>query len=115
MQQVSIYAILLAIGGGIGWAGSRHLNPERATTQNNDPAPVTMDVSVRETPIAQAPPPPERVNQNFIAEAAEKVGPAVVRIDSSRTVSGIPDPLRRFFGDDAPSVSYTHLTLPTKA
>jgi S1-C subfamily serine protease len=102
MQQVSIYAILLAIGGGIGWAGSRHLNPERATTQNNDPAPVTMDVSVRETPIAQAPPPPERVNQNFIAEAAEKVGPAVVRIDSSRTVSGIPDPLRRFFGDDAP-------------
>jgi len=40
---------------------------------------------------------------NFIAAAAERVGPAVVRIDSSRTVSArLPDMLnRRFFG--APS------------
>jgi S1-C subfamily serine protease len=105
IQQVSLYAVLLAIGGGVGWAGSRQLYPvaERSVAQVEEPAPVAVDVAVRESPIAQAPPPTfEQINQNFIAEAAEKVGPAVVRIDSSRTVSSIPDPLRRFFGDDSP-------------
>jgi len=50
------------------------------------------------------------VNPNFIAEAAQKVGPAVVRIDSKRQVvsRGVPeefsnDPtLRRFFGNREP-------------
>jgi S1-C subfamily serine protease len=46
----------------------------------------------------------ERSNPNFIADAVERVGPAVVRIDSERTVTQMPDafqnPLfRRFFGD----------------
>jgi S1-C subfamily serine protease len=48
-------------------------------------------------------------NPNFIADAAQKVGPAVVRIDSTRQVAsrGLPeefsgDPrLRRFFGGDS--------------
>lgn len=45
-------------------------------------------------------------NQNFIADAVERVGPAVVRIDSSRTVTAsrrpaiFNDPVfRQFFGD----------------
>ncbi len=50
------------------------------------------------------------VNPNFIAEAAQKVGPAVVRIDSKRQVvsQGAPDDfsndptLRRFFGNQEP-------------
>ena len=49
-------------------------------------------------------------NPNFIAEAAQKVGPAVVRIDSKRQVvsQGVPDEfsndpmLRRFFGNQDP-------------
>jgi Do/DeqQ family serine protease len=47
-------------------------------------------------------------DQNFIAKAVEKVGPAVVRIDSSRTVKtelppGFNDPFfRQFFGADIP-------------
>jgi S1-C subfamily serine protease len=49
-------------------------------------------------------------NPNFIAEAAQKVGPAVVRIDSKRQVvsQGVPDEfsndptLRRFFGNQNP-------------
>jgi S1-C subfamily serine protease len=46
---------------------------------------------------------------NFIASAVEKVGPAVVRIDSARRVSNdVPDAFRnpffrRFFGDDVPT------------
>lgn len=104
LKQASIYAILLSIGSGIGWASSRYLEAEDPTAVEPEVSePVAVDVAVRESPIAQAPPVnPEPVDQNFIAQAAEKVGPAVVRIDSSRTVSGIPDPLRRFFGEDTP-------------
>ena len=49
---------------------------------------------------------PQRAG-NFVAAAVNRVGPAVVRIDTERTVStNIPDPFfddpffRRFFGDD---------------
>lgn len=48
-------------------------------------------------------------NSNFIVEAVQRVGPAVVRIDSSRTVkTGVPDMFndpffRRFFGQLPPS------------
>lgn len=47
-------------------------------------------------------------NTNFIAEAVDVVGPAVVRIDASRTVTAqmpeaLNDPFfRRFFGDQVP-------------
>jgi S1-C subfamily serine protease len=106
LKQISVYATLLAIGGGVGWAGSRYLNERETPTAESSPQPpVAVDVAVRESPIAQVPVQIESApqNPNFIAEAAEKVGPAVVRIDSSRTVnSGIPDTLRRFFGEDAP-------------
>jgi len=51
---------------------------------------------------------PGQTDTNFIARAVEKVGPAVVRIDSSRTVQRrrsalFKDPfLREFFGRDVP-------------
>ncbi|MFQ3583534.1 MAG: HhoA/HhoB/HtrA family serine endopeptidase [Cyanobacteriota bacterium] len=48
---------------------------------------------------------------NFIAAVAEKVGPAVVRIDATRRVSRVVDPelfnqplFRRFFGDQIPQL-----------
>jgi Do/DeqQ family serine protease len=49
-------------------------------------------------------------SDNFIAEAVDKTGPAVVRIDSSRTVKArrpaiLDDPLfRQFFGDSADGI-----------
>lgn len=51
---------------------------------------------------------PGQNDTNFIARAVEKVGPAVVRIDSARTVSRRRSPLlddpffREFFGRDVP-------------
>jgi Do/DeqQ family serine protease len=51
---------------------------------------------------------PGQTDTNFIARAVEKVGPAVVRIDSSRTVRRRQSPLfndpffREFFGRDLP-------------
>ncbi|MCJ2541741.1 HhoA/HhoB/HtrA family serine endopeptidase [Thermostichus vulcanus] len=48
---------------------------------------------------------------NFIAAVAEEVGPAVVRIDATRTVSRVANPelfnqplFRRFFGDQIPQL-----------
>jgi Do/DeqQ family serine protease len=53
--------------------------------------------------------PSPQTNLNFIAEAVEIVGPAVVRIDSSRKLSSqdVPEPFknpffRRFFGNEMP-------------
>ncbi|WP_316430220.1 HhoA/HhoB/HtrA family serine endopeptidase [Leptolyngbya sp. NK1-12] len=105
-RQIVLYATLLAIGGGAGWAGSRYL----AQTQSNSPA--NSDTAESPAPViyqASQPPMVERrtepVNQNFIAAAVEKVGPAVVRIDASRKVSRSLDSLnnplfRRFFGEE---------------
>lgn len=110
-RQLGIYLILLAAGGGAGWAGNQYLNARQETLN-----PSVSETAETETitPLAARPEPTEAIspsiaavnnNPNFIADAVEKVGPAVVRINASRRVaSGIPDgfpnPLRRFFEDD---------------
>ncbi|MEA5506822.1 HhoA/HhoB/HtrA family serine endopeptidase [Halotia wernerae UHCC 0503] len=61
--------------------------------------------------VNAAPPLPAATDPNFVIQVVKKVGPAVVRIDSSRTVkSRIPeefnDPFfRRFFGSQLPQQS----------
>jgi Do/DeqQ family serine protease len=61
------------------------------------------------TRVNAAPPLAATTDPNFITSVVQKVGPAVVRIDSSRTVtSRIPDELndpfvRRFFGSRLPT------------
>lgn len=60
------------------------------------------------SPVNAAPPLPAATDPNFITEVVQRVGPAVVRINSSRTVrSQIPDEFndpffRRFFGSQIP-------------
>lgn len=70
-----------------------------------------------QTAMAQALPPSGRssallsatINPNFIADVVQQVGPAVVRIDSTRTVTshfpdGLNNPaLRQFFGNQLPA------------
>ncbi len=106
-KQLGIYAAVLAAGGAAGLAGGYYLNAENRPSQDTV-------LSAALEPPAQPPQPLPTTsvvvqnNPNFIADAVEKVGPAVVRIDSERTVTGqVPDPLqnpffRRFFGDEAP-------------
>ena len=91
-RQILLCATLLVTGGGIGWAGNRHLRQPQAV-ENALPA-------VYPAPIAAQPSLP--VSANFIAKAVQRVGPAVVRIDASHHLSslGSDDPvLRRFFGE----------------
>ncbi len=107
-KQTTLYVTLLSIGGGMGWLGNRYLQGS-----NNLETGLVLPVVRQQIPAYAYPPVQEnravdRSNPNFIAEAAEKVGPAVVRIDaSSKVANQVPEafknPLfRRFFGENLP-------------
>jgi S1-C subfamily serine protease len=114
-QLVWVSAALIA-GCGAGWAGhyyfAKEFLQEETSTSVETPQTVTTSTfrSMVEPPSAEAAIPRQfsQDNPNFIAAAAERVGPAVVRIDSERSVSeAMPDALnnpffRRFFGDELP-------------
>jgi S1-C subfamily serine protease len=108
LKQAGIYTLLLVLGGGAGWASSQYLQTGnlpflKHSTVSPPNTPVVYQPNLKPSPIVRS----DRNNHNFIAEAVDKVGPAVVRIDSSRTVSsGFSDALqnpllKRFFGEDS--------------
>ncbi|MFB2934173.1 HhoA/HhoB/HtrA family serine endopeptidase [Aerosakkonemataceae cyanobacterium BLCC-F154] len=107
-KQLTLYLTLLSLGGGAGILGNRYLqseNPIRQTASMTPviPQPLTPQPSPSLSRIPISP-----GNVNFIAEAAQKVGPAVVRIDAARKVeTRLPElfqnPLfRGFFGNEKP-------------
>ncbi|MBD2123187.1 HhoA/HhoB/HtrA family serine endopeptidase [Trichocoleus sp. FACHB-262] len=106
-KQLTIYLALLAIGGGAGAWGNRYLTAER-TTSSGGLAPFLQPQTQKPSARTTASLPISPTSPNFIAAAVEKVGPAVVRIDSARTVTGnVPEAFRnpmfkRFFGGEAP-------------
>ncbi|MCG8367980.1 MAG: trypsin-like peptidase domain-containing protein [Pseudanabaenales cyanobacterium] len=126
-KHVGIYTVLLAAGCGTGWFGhhffrqtfSQHLSDQQEVKAIAKPQAVTTSLqSVVETTRQFATPAAilEQNNPNFIAEAVEQVGAAVVRIDAARSVAeDIPEafqhPLfKRFFGDKEPTAPfYEHL------
>jgi S1-C subfamily serine protease len=108
LKQLATYVSLLAIGSGAGIISSQYWLKQQ---QDNSPV---VEAPTRLETLASASKPsivtalPATTNPNFIAQAVERVGPSVVRIDSARRVSSdLPDAFRnpffrRFFGDDAP-------------
>ena len=103
-KQFTIYLALVSLGGGGGWLASRYVQ-----SNNSDPLSATVAI-VKHNPAVSPPRVPEdqeidRSSSNFIADAAEIVGPTVVRIDATRkSAQDVPDafknPLfKRFFGD----------------
>ncbi|MDY6784042.1 MAG: HhoA/HhoB/HtrA family serine endopeptidase [Cyanobacteriota bacterium] len=104
-KQVGIYLSLLIFGGSAGVWGSRYLaRRDRATPESAKVVPASLHpFVVQPSPAAN---PDNRLN--FIAQAVQRVGPAVVRIDASRTVSqDTPETFaqpffRRFFGEQVP-------------
>jgi Do/DeqQ family serine protease len=107
LKQLTVYLTLLGLGCGAGVLGSRYLMAEQQPIAN---PPETIP-AVSQPPLRpqQASRPPE-ANMNFIAQAVERVGPAVVRIDAARQVSSSELPeafknpfFRRFFGNDMPA------------
>jgi len=103
LKQLTVYLTLLGLGGGAGVLGSRYLMAEQQVASQPEAVPAVLQ------PLnSQAPSHPPEENLNFIAQAVERVGPAVVRIDSARQVSrDVPDSFRnpffrRFFGNEVP-------------
>jgi S1-C subfamily serine protease len=110
LKQLAVYFSLLAIGSGVGIVGSRYASVKFANLQNG----ATTQTNLQPLSVAPSPSPESgevvEENLNFIAEAVNRVGTSVVRIDAARTVAtrdleGFDSPLfRRFFGDEAQSL-----------
>jgi S1-C subfamily serine protease len=98
LRQAPVYLALILAGTGVGIIGNRLVGSELPI-----PAQPSPETQTSEQPVNSAAPSASLipVNQNFIAAAVEQVGPAVVRIDSSRTVTTrLPEIFgRRFFGE----------------
>lgn len=107
-KQVTLYLTLLSVGGGIGWLGNRYLAGQRGLETRSIVPVVRQQIPPYPSVPIQENREVDRSNPNFIAEAAERIGPAVVRIDAATKVANqVPEafknPLfRRFFGDNLP-------------
>jgi S1-C subfamily serine protease len=105
-KQITLAAVVLAAGLGVGWVGKTYFSSALPSAGRF--------IAPTELPIARE---PDRVplqtrsansgeSRNFIAAAVERVGPAVVRINTSRQVTRtLPDEFdnpffRNFFGDE---------------
>jgi Do/DeqQ family serine protease len=106
-KQPLLYLLLVLLGAGAAFAGDRWLQYQSESSLESvvprfSVPPESGEAEVPgETAVGSLPLP---VDSNFIVAAVEKVGPAVVRIDSARTVTrDLPAPFddpffRRFFG-----------------
>lgn len=103
IQKPLTYLSLLALGAGMAVLGDYWVSQRQEATTTST-APVATQ-AIRIPPPTQ----PTAGEPNYVASVVEKVGPAVVRIDASRTVTRqIPqvfrDPIfRQFFGSEGPS------------
>lgn len=104
LKQLTLYLTLLGLGAGAGMLGSRYLMAEQLVRPPEAIPAVSQSSPSRQLSHSAS------ANLNFIAEAAERVGPAVVRIDSARKLSSqdVPEPFknpffRRFFGNEMPA------------
>jgi S1-C subfamily serine protease len=92
LKQPFFYLALLLVGSSVGCAAVR--NNDNATEQ-----PVAL------TSAPQSPLPSPKLNDlDYVAQIVQRVGPAIVRIDSTRTVgqSGRDSLFEQFFGDQNP-------------
>jgi len=96
-KRLGLYLALLALGGVAGLTISEYLEEDSRPNVTLSPIqPIQLPDS------SSRPVNPSLENSSFIAKAAERVGPAVVRIDSARIVSQREqEPFyRRFFGEE---------------
>lgn len=109
LKQLAVYLSLLAIGGGVGVVGSRYASAKYGNINGGMTPPAIQPITVAPSPSSESDSMVEE-NLNFIAQAVDRVGTSVVRIDASRAVAardleGFESPLfRRFFGDEVPQL-----------
>ncbi len=115
-KKSAIFLLLPFLGAGAAIAGDRLLSSGIASTE---PAAAQTVSQLPKATVAQAPNRSSAIlsttDSNFVVNAVDRVGPAVVRIDSSRTVkTKVPaifnDPFfRQFFGADMPTPPSTRV------
>lgn len=92
-QYIVVTAMVLMLVGGCQAVAKRQeqaKSNEQSQPQPTETAQQTPNQSVSATVAT---------NPNFIADAVDKVGPAVVRINALKRVNGDIDPFRQFFGE----------------
>lgn len=110
-KQSGLYLLILSIGLGGGFWVDRTLSNSRFSGQSQETETVPENSPSSPSPLTQPSQPPEPqallsnpIESNFIVEAVNQVGVAVVRINAARTVTTeMPGPFndpffRRFFG-----------------
>jgi serine protease Do len=108
LLRLMTYTSLLFLGAGIGIGGVYSLKGSEILASPQEPQTVAQNQQNSDRPQAQTTA-PTTLPTNFVTNVVNEVGPAVVRINASRTVTsqapGITnDPFfRQFFGDDIPS------------
>ncbi|OUL28061.1 HhoA/HhoB/HtrA family serine endopeptidase [Nostoc sp. 106C] len=110
-EKTSMMSMLFKVSAVVCLGGCALLPAKTFETPKNDAQSQVEPQNTTTPKVAIAPPPmlSSSSDPNFVVGVVQKVGPAVVRIDSSRTVSSqtpeeFEDPFfRRFFGDTVPS------------
>ena len=112
LKQAGLTIATLIVGGGAGWAGHQYWSaqqpePEIHTAEAAPVVRTALNLVETAEPPAVALAPPAQTNPNFIADAVNRVGAAVVRIDAENTDFEVPEAFenpffRRFFGDEVP-------------
>lgn len=106
LQKPITYISLILLGMGVGIGGSIAFSYPNLFRQQ---AEAIVPSTTAEVPQEWASLPPI-TSENFVTDVVKKVGPAVVRIDASRTVKTEVPPMfedpffRRFFGSQIPNV-----------
>ncbi len=107
-KHLGLGGTLILLGTCAGWVGHTYVYRQAALSIRAAEESLSAVIPASQEAFAQAPlPPVAPTDSNFIADAANRVGPSVVRIDASRSVSGLSDPFdrrlfKRFFGSESP-------------
>jgi S1-C subfamily serine protease len=106
VSQISSYVLTILLSVGLTLLSLRVFPALVLPPANANSRPVTEVVAVQPQPQTVAISPTNPAVRNFVTAAVNKVGPAVVRLDTERTVTRNFDPFfddpffRRFFGED---------------
>lgn len=104
-KQLGLSGLVVALSVSAGWAANSYIQ-EPGTSSESTERRFSAVLPAAQEAIAQSIPAPSLpIDTNFIANAANRVGPSVVRIDASRSINSSDNPLdrrlfKRFFGEE---------------
>lgn len=96
-KQLGLSGFLLLLGSGAGWTGHAYVQQASESFNINQQAQRPTAIQATQETVTALPVPASTlpIEANFIASAVDRVGPSVVRIDASRSVSSSSDPFER--------------------